>query len=115
MSWMDDIEKELASAREALRTGNAGRARTCSRRAAGIALTEFQRRNPSVYYGQDYVRQLRGLADDAGVPDGVRNAADRLQAKLAENFTSMSAQPLEDARIIIAYVQVEMTNSDNER
>lgn len=108
MAWIDDVERELDRARVAKTTGNDGQVRTSARRAAGYALTELQRRCADRNYGADFIRQLRGLMEDQSVAEEVRGAAERLQARLSADFASASANPLEDARVIIAFVQKEL-------
>jgi hypothetical protein len=104
MNWRDEIELELNRAREAERNGNQGRVRTSARRAAGIAIAEFERRFPEKRYGSDFMAQLRSLALDPAAPEHVRNAADRLQARLTPTFESPSKRPIDDAEIIVQFI-----------
>ncbi len=109
--WREQIRLELARAEEAMKVGNAGRARTCARRAVGLAITEWQRRDPRVSFGQDFLRQLKGMALDGQTPDEVRQAATRLQERLGKDFQSASREPIADARIVIAHVLLRMGES----
>ena len=111
MMWKDQLMAELAMAEESLRAGNAGRARTCARRAVGLAVTEWQRRDPRVSYGADFLRQLQGIAAGETIPKTVRTAAMRLQAKLGTDFQSSSMDPVEDAMIVIRYLLDQMGES----
>jgi hypothetical protein len=104
MNWRNEIELEIARAKEGERTGNQGKARTSARRAAGVAITELEKRFPEKKYGRDFITQLRAFADDAAIPEHVRKAADRLQARLSLNFESSSTHPIEDAGIIVDFV-----------
>jgi hypothetical protein len=104
MNWRDEIDLELARAKEAERNGNQGRARTSARRAVGIAIVELEKRFPEKQYGRDFMSQLRALALDPAIPEHVRNAADRLQARLSPKFESPSKYPIEDAGIIVQFV-----------
>jgi hypothetical protein len=104
VGWLDEIETELHRGMEAEQTGNAGRARTAARRAVGFALTEYQKRGTK-QYGADVMKQLRGIAGDESLPGEVRDAANRLQSHIAQDFTSPSRQPLSDARVIIDFVR----------
>jgi hypothetical protein len=104
MKWRDEIDVELARAREAERNGNQGRIRTSARRAVGIAIMEFEKRFPEKQYGRDFMTQLRSFALDRAVPEHVRNAADRLQARLSPEFESPSKHPIEDAGIIVQFI-----------
>jgi HEPN domain-containing protein len=99
-------DTELQRAREALDVGNAGRARTAARRAAGNALTALKQGFPNRNYGDDLMRQFRNLMDDVTVPPDVREAAERLQARITEQFTpAFSTDPIEDATTILEYVK----------
>ncbi len=104
MHWLEEIAIELGRGMEAQREGNAGKARTAARRAVGFAVAEYQRRGMK-YYGTDVMQQLRGIAGDKTLPGEVRDAANRLQAHITQDFTSPSRQPLTDARVIIEFVQ----------
>lgn len=108
MGWVDSVERELARAKEAELVGNVGKARTAARRAVGFALTELQNHVQGVYYGADFMRQLRACAEDASLPDDVRNAADRLHSRLTSNFLSASEQPVADAMVIINFVRRQL-------
>ena len=111
MSWREEMHRELARALDAEQAGNAGRVRTCARRAIGIAITEWQRRDTAVRYGPDFLRQLMGLADDRATPVEVQNAATRLGAKLSEDFEARSKEPLQDARIVLRHILERMGES----
>ena len=102
MSWREELEGELQRGKRAEAEGNAGKARTCARRAVGIVVTEFQKQTGEEY-GNDFLRQLRGIAGDATLPTLVREAAERLQSRLSRDFQSLSVHPLEDARVIIEH------------
>jgi hypothetical protein len=104
MNWLESVHLELERGAEAERQGNHGRARTSARRAVGIAIAELQRRFPDKTFGHDFIGQLRSLARDPEVKESVRDAADRLQARLSREFESPSKDPIDDARIIISYV-----------
>lgn len=108
MGWADNVKRELTRAKEAELKGNAGKARTAARRAVGFALTELQNTIQGKYYGEDFMRQLRAFAEDTSLPDDVRNAAGRLQSRLASNFLSASEQPLADAAVIINFVRRQL-------
>ncbi len=104
MNWREMVGKELAAAVAAEQSGNAGRARACARRGVGFALEELQRRIPERAYGADFISQLRGLAADGSVPEDVRSAANRLQARISPSFESPSTDPVRDAQMILRYV-----------
>jgi hypothetical protein len=104
MKWRDEIDLEFVRAREAERIGNQGRVRTSARRASGIAIAELQRRFPDKQYGSDFMTQLRSFALDPSIPEYVRSAACRLQARLSPEFASACKHPIEDAEIIVQYI-----------
>ncbi|MDP2883826.1 MAG: hypothetical protein Q8P51_02245 [Ignavibacteria bacterium] len=104
MNWREGVQLELQRAAEADRNANLGKARTSSRRAVGIAVTELQRRLPEKHFGRDFIGQLRGIAADESIPATVRFAAERLQTRLSTDFESPSKHPIEDAKIIIDFV-----------
>ena len=110
MNWLDEIEVELNRGRDAERVGNEGKARTAARRAVGIAVTEYQQQCAVKRYGDDFMKQLRGIADDPSLPADVREAATRLQTRISQEFTSPSRQPLADAQVIIRYFRQALTS-----
>jgi hypothetical protein len=97
------IEKELATAREAEKSGNAGMARVCARRAAGIAIGFWRQEHPRWGWGVDAMSQLRAVQTDDALPPTVRDAATRLTTKAMQQFTSPSTHPVDDCTIIINY------------
>ena len=104
MNWLEIVSLELQRGEEARRKGNDGRARTSARRAAGSAITELEKGFPEKHYGSDFMSQLRSFVRDPDVDQSVRDAAERLQARLSTDFESPSKDPIGDARIIIAFV-----------
>ncbi len=94
------IESELQRAKEAQAAGNAGLARVCARRAAGMAIREWS--------GQvgDAMKQLGKLQRDNRVPENLREAARRLSTKVQLDHTlPFEADLIEDARLIIEYLK----------
>lgn len=108
MAWIDDVMLELARASEAQKRGNAGRARTSARRAAGHAISELQKQKPERYYGGDFIQRLRSFAEDGTLPEVVRSAAGRLEARLTHDFKSVSENPINDALIVINYIRDQL-------
>ena len=107
--FFGQIEKEFATAREALKVGNDGKARVCARRAAGHAITWFLSKYPRQGWGTDALRQLQNLKDDPSFPQDVREAAERLITKVSDQFRyPFSTIPLEDAQIIITHIEKVM-------
>jgi hypothetical protein len=104
MNWRDEINREFARAKEAELHGNQGKVRTSARRAVGIAIVELEKQLPEKKYGRDFMTQLRSFALDPTIPEHIRNAADRLQARLSPEFDSPSKHPIEDAGIIVQFI-----------
>ena len=110
--YLENIEKELAAAREALAVGNDGKARVCARRAAGQALTWYLSTHPKPAWGTDALTQLKHLRDDSEFSQSSRDAALRLTTKVSDQFTyQFSTDPLEDANIIIRTI-TQLMESD---
>ncbi len=101
MSYTDILARELSTAREAMNTGNHGKARTCARRAVGVAATELQRLDPELRLGADFMTQVRSISQDDSFSEQVRRAAERLQSKISQDFTSASTDPIGDAELVL--------------
>ncbi len=112
--YFEQIDKELAVAREAEKAGNEGKSRVCARRAAGQAITWFLSRYPHEGWGADAMNQLLHVKEDPAFPEEARRAAVRLTTKISERFTSpFATNPIEDATIIIeAVVRHMRSNAD---
>ena len=107
--YFEQIEKEFAAAREALQSGNDGKARVCSRRAAGHAIRWFLERHSEKKWGADAMNQLSHLRDDASFPVNVRDAATRLTTKISDRFTyPFTTNPIDDAQCIITHISTLM-------
>ncbi len=99
-----DIGREMATARKAEAAGNAGMARVCARRAAGIAIAFWLQSNARETWGTDALSRLKSIQTEVSMPESVRNAALRLTTRLASDFTSPATHPIEDGIIIINYL-----------
>lgn len=97
MTWLQQIETELARMRQG---EHPGRTRTIARRIAGIALQHFYK-SPS----DDFLRLLQTACVDDTLPNDVRSAVERLSARLDENFSSPSLDPIGDAHSIVNFVR----------
>jgi hypothetical protein len=111
-NWNDEIEIELESARQ---SKNPGRMRTSARRAAGIAIREFQKQNVVRSPEQDYLGTLRLFMKMENIPSDVASAAARLEARLAPDFTSPSIDPIGDAMIIVQFVKMKLREAGNQQ
>jgi HEPN domain-containing protein len=103
--FIEQIEKELASARAALRGGNQGKARVSARRAAGLAIELFLQEPPPRTWGLDAMARLRQAAEEPSFPADVREAATRLTTKISDRFTyPFTTDPVADAAIIVDFL-----------
>jgi hypothetical protein len=114
MSWIEDVQREIARAREAENIGNLGRARTSARRAAGRALAEYSRQMRRQGHVQDLLQYVKDCATDQSIPQEVREAADRLQARLRPDFSSPAEYPVKDALCIVRYVAAALGKDYND-
>ena len=102
---LDHIEREFATARQALSAGNNGMVRVCARRATGVAIAYWLEQNLRQGWGADAMSQLRNLRNDESMPKGIRDAAMRLNTKITEQFTApFSIDPIEDSKTIISHL-----------
>ena len=107
--YLERIEKEFATAREALKSGNDGKARVCTRRAAGEAIAWFLTKYPRSDWAPDAIRRLESLNNDPFFPVEARDAAHRLTVKISDQFTyPFTTNPIEDAEIIIRCITLLM-------
>jgi hypothetical protein len=99
------IDAEFSVAAHSRSAGNDGMVRVCARRAAGVAITYWLQETEGERRGVDAMTRLRTLQRDPSIPEGVREAAQRLTARVTEQFDApYSSDPLEDCRVIIDYV-----------
>ena len=99
---LEQIDLEFATAREAMRSGNDGKVRVCSRRAAAIAIRYWLQSHPTKDWGVDAMNQLRNLQLDERFPQRIRDAARRLTTTITKQFKSpFGSNPIEESRIII--------------
>ncbi len=106
MKYLEEIEKELERAVQALEENNDGMARVCARRAVGAAVRRWGARQPWppawVAKGRSAVTQLRALAVDETIPSNIREAAGRLSATVdRDHKLPFDESPIDDALIII--------------
>jgi len=98
------LQEEITEAREAQAAGNIGRARTCARRAAGMAMQTTLGIGPgATTYGSTFIDGLRRLANDAHFPNEIRDAAGRLVDRSNKERASASTNPVQDAEIILEF------------
>lgn len=102
------LADEMAEARAVQAEGNIGRARTCARRAVGMALREKLGLGPSRNdYASTFINGLYRMAEDQNFPEAVRAAAGRLVDRSKPDRTSAAVNPVEDAEIILKFFGME--------
>ena len=98
------IDAELSRAKQAVNEGNIGMARVCARRACGSAIAFWLQINPRDSYGESAMNQLKSIQSDDTIPKEVKDAAERLTIKVADQTTSpISDDPITDSEIITRY------------
>jgi len=105
MDSIKAIQEELRRATQAKIEGNIGKVRTCARRASGLALMEFYKQKTINIGKLNFISLLRMCMEDEAFPDEIRAAAWRLQHPIASNLSSPSVNPIDDATVIINYIQ----------
>lgn len=102
---MERLERELQRALAAQAAGNAGQARVCARRAAGLAIRAYYQQRDGAGWGGDALAQLKRLQADEFVPERVRAAAARLATTVDfDHSLPFTEDPIEDAWGIIGFV-----------
>jgi len=102
---MNLIEQELATAEQALKIGNQGKARVCARRAVGLADDVWLAKHSVPPIRGDALAHLRRIQQDSSLPSHVREAAERLFTAVTQKASApFSTDPIGDARIIIGYL-----------
>jgi hypothetical protein len=103
---VEPARAELERAQAARAAGNEGLARVCARRAAGQALGLYAARHAGLAWGRSALSRLAGLAQARDAPAEVRQAAERLIARITpEHVLPFDEDPLGDARRIVEFVE----------
>ncbi|MSP73553.1 MAG: hypothetical protein EXR76_15555 [Myxococcales bacterium] len=113
-SDLRELTVELKMADDAWREGNAGKARVCSRRAAGMGLKLLLAVEPRAEWGKSFMHHLNALADDLTAEVSAREAAYRLCGRKApepgfEVALVAGLTPMMDAELVIAWALRERT------
>lgn len=97
--WRTKCQLELTQAELARRKGNEGMARVCARRAAGhIIRTYFESQGKHPPAAGAY-QLLRGLSEEAGVSEGVRQVAHQFTLPITfEHELPVDTDLIEDVR-----------------
>lgn len=86
MDWQTEIQAEFDKAEEARARGNEGQARVCARRAAGIAIREYLRRQgirPPSVSAYDLLNQIK---QDSELPPALQEIVGHLTLRVNEEF-----------------------------
>lgn len=83
----EKIDQELAWGEKARQGGFEGRARVCARRAAATAVREYFRIKAILIPGTSAVDVLEALLVVEGIPEEVRQAAQRLLLRVDEDYS----------------------------
>ena len=96
------LQDEIADVRQAQSNGDIGRARTCARRAIGMALRQTVGIGPGEQnYAKNFIEGVWKLTSDPNYPEEVRDAAARLGDRSLKDRTSASSDPVKDLEIIM--------------
>ena len=111
-SELRELTVELKMADDAWREGHAGKARVCSRRAAGMGLKLLLAVEPRAEWGKSFMHHLNALADDPTAEVSAREAAYRLCGRSApeqgfEVALVAGLTPMMDAELVIAWALLE--------
>jgi len=98
-----EVQLELYTAQDALKSGNLGRARVCARRAVARAY-EKSDLNPHPGHPISAMEVLKRLSQIENLRPELQNAIRRLSASVADNDMQISTMPIEDALSIIEFI-----------
>jgi HEPN domain-containing protein len=86
MDWQTEINHELEKAEQARARGNEGQARVCARRAAGIAIREYLKRQEISPPSTSAYDLLNLLKDDPRLSPDLQQIVDHLTLRVTEEF-----------------------------
>lgn len=95
------LQKEFEKAQQARVNKNEGQARVCARRAAGIAIREYLKRNGTHVPNMSAYDLLNLLKEDPLISDDLKLIADHLTLRVTEEFNlPIDADLIAEARIL---------------
>lgn len=101
-SWKNQINSELSQAEAARASGNEGKARVCARRAAGLAVEEYLRRQGVRLEPGSAYTNLRYLADMPDISPGMRLVVGHfLEHVTTEHSLPVDADLIAEARWLV--------------
>jgi hypothetical protein len=86
MDWQMELQLEFERAEKANASGNAGQARVCARRAAGIAIREYFSRRGRVLGTPSAYDLIKLAEDDSSLGPQARQSAAYLALRVNEDF-----------------------------
>jgi hypothetical protein len=86
VDWQTELENEFVRAEQARSRGNEGQARVCARRAAGIAIREYLRRQGIRAPSRSAYDLLNLLKNDPRLSPDLRPLAEHLTLRVNEEF-----------------------------
>ena len=97
--WENQFQTELLQAETARSEGNEGKARVCSRRAAGIIVGEFFRRRGGDQPGPSAYDRLKFLRQQPGISQDIREVAGHFLVRItSEHKLPVDADLIAEAR-----------------
>jgi hypothetical protein len=85
--WRNQLISEFVLAEKARAEGNEGRARVCARRAAGIAVREYFKRQGRQVPGSSAYDLLNSLVESPDTSPELKQFASDLTLRVSEDFT----------------------------
>ncbi len=102
-SWKARVNNELRQAEAARANGNEGKARVCARRAAGLAIEEYLRRQGVRLEPGSAYTYLRYLTEMPDISPGMRVVAGHfLERVTTEHSLPVDADLIAEARWLVA-------------
>lgn len=100
-SWPESFNTEIQSALHARQAGKEGQARVCARRAAGIAIGEYFRRQGVHFPDPSAVARLRYLQNIPGISPAIQRSAGLLLLRVTPAYTlPVEADLIAEARLL---------------
>jgi hypothetical protein len=104
--WQDSAQRELLISREAAQDKLAGRSRVAARRAAGIALAEYNRLVHFTRETDNYFDLLQSFLKLPEIPQDIQQATQRLCQRVDEHYNLPDDFHLiDDAEILVEFVE----------
>ncbi len=104
--------RELERAKAEIPSGNFGKVRVLSRRAAGFYLTALSEKFPELEIGSNFITQIHRFSQLKDLDKTVKKACGNLSVKVSENEIDASAS-ISAAEIIINCVLKKLGVSEN--